>query len=171
MPVRLAAVLALLVLAPAAQAQHSHGRAAPAPAASAGTIRAGALAIEQPWSRATPGGAKVAGGYARITNTGREPDRLVSGSLAAAGGFEIHETIEAGGVARMRPLDRGLEIKPGQTVELRPGGPHMMFVDLKEPLREGQAVKGSLVFERAGTVEVTFQVRGIGARDAGHAHH
>ncbi|KAA2235779.1 copper chaperone PCu(A)C [Salinarimonas soli] len=171
MPLRSAALLALLVLAPAAQAQHSHGPAAPAPAASLGPVRAGALVVEQPWSRATPGGAKVAGGYIRITNTGREPDRLVGGSLAVAGGFEMHESSEADGVARMRPLERGLEIAPGQTVELRPGGMHVMFVDLKEPLREGQAVRGTLRFERAGTVEVTFQVRGIGARDAGHAHH
>jgi hypothetical protein len=172
MPVRLAALLALLALAPAAQAQHSHshGHRHAAPTAAA-PIRAGALAIEQPWSRATPGGARVAGGYARIANTGREPDRLVGGSLAVAGGFEMHESSETGGVARMRALERGVEIKPGETVELRPGGLHVMFVDLKEPLREGQAIRGTLVFERAGTVEVTFQVRGIGARDAGHAHH
>ncbi len=166
------ALLALLLAAPAAQAQHRHGHgSAPAPAAAATPIRAGDLTLEQPWSRATPGGAKVAGGYLRITNGGREPDRLVGGSLAVAGRFEVHETQNADGVARMRPLEAGLAIGPGESVELRPGGMHIMFLDLREPLREGQTVRGTLVFARAGTVEVSFQVRGVGAREPGHHHH
>ncbi len=163
---RRALLLAALLLPSAAAAQHSHGHGHGASAA-----RAGDIAVEQAWSRATPGGAKVAGGYLRIVNRGRQADRLVGGSLVAAGGFEVHESTNVDGVARMRPLERGLEIRPGETVELKPGGLHLMFLDLKEPLREGQAVRGTLVFERAGTIEVTYQVRGIGARDAGHAHH
>jgi hypothetical protein len=166
---RRALLLAALLLPSAAAAQHGHGHGhadgAPAAARGAGIV------VEQPWSRATPGGAKVAGGYLRIVNRGREADRLTGGSFAAAGGVEIHESTTADGVARMRSLDGGLEIKPGEAVELKPGGLHLMFVDLKEPLREGRTVRGTLVFERAGTVEVTYQVRGIGARDAGHAHH
>lgn len=133
--------------------------------------KAGALVIEQPWTRATPGGAKVAGGYLKITNTGSQPDRLMGGSFAASGRFEVHEMAMEGSVMKMRQLSEGLTIPPGGTVELKPGGYHVMFLDLREPLKEGQTVKGTLVFEKAGTVEVTYSVQGMGARGAaGHKH-
>ena len=136
--------------------------------------KAGALVIEAPWARATPGGAKVGGGYMKITNTGTEADRLVGGSFPVARRFEVHEMAQEGDVMRMRHLPQGLEIKPGQTVELKPGGLHVMFVDLREPLKEGQTVKGTLTFEKAGMVEVGFPVGPIGggaARSSGHGHH
>src|SRR5687767_10248181 len=91
-------------------------------------FKAGSLTIEAPWSRATPGGARVAGGFMKITNHGKESDRLIGGRLPNAGRFEIHESTEVGGVMRMRPLTQGLEIKPGETVELKPGGHHLMFM-------------------------------------------
>ena len=141
----------------------------PSPAAG-GAVTAGGLVIAEPWARATPGGAKVGGGYLRITNAGREPDRLVGGSVEVAGRFEIHEMSVADGVMRMRPVD-GVEIRPGASVELQPGGLHAMFVDLKAPLREGETVRGTLVFERAGTVPIAYRVRGIGASSAGAADH
>jgi copper(I)-binding protein len=81
----------------------------------------GALKIEHPWARATPKGAQVAGGYLKITNTGKEPDRLVGGSVAFAGRFEIHEMAMDGGVMKMRALPKGIEIKPGETIV--PGNP------------------------------------------------
>ena len=130
-------------------------------------VKAGSLTIEAPWSRATPGGAKVAGGYLKITNTGRETDRLTGGSLPRAGRVEIHEMAVADGVMRMRPLPAGLEIKPGETVELKPGGLHLMFMDLTAGLKSGENVKGTLVFEKAGTVEVTFRVAPAGSQGAG----
>jgi copper(I)-binding protein len=72
---------------------------------------------------------------------------------------------------RMKPVEGGLEIKPGATVELKPGGFHLMFMDLKEPLKEGQSVKGTLSFEKAGTIEVEYTVRGMGgAAPAEHKH-
>ena len=71
---------------------------------------------------------------------------------------------------RMKPVEGGLEIGPGATVELRPGGYHLMFMDLKEPLREGRTVKGTLVFEKAGTLEVEYVVRPIGGGPAEHRH-
>lgn len=140
----------------AASGGHDHG-------AAAASFKVGALVIDAPWTRATPGGAKVGGGYLRITNTGTTPDKLVGGSLTEAGRFEVHEMAVKDGVMTMRPLTAGLEIAPGQTVELKPGGYHVMFMDLKAPLTEGQSVKGTLVFEKAGTVDVTYEVRGIGA--------
>jgi copper(I)-binding protein len=78
----------------------------------------------------------------------------------------------ADNVMRMRELENGLAIKPGETVELKPGGQHLMFFDLKQPLKEGQSVKGTLVFEKAGTVEVEYGVRSLAARvgEAEHQH-
>jgi hypothetical protein len=150
----------------------AHASAATPPAPSAGAVRVGALAIEAPWTRATPQGARVAGGYMRITNTGTQPDRLIGGSFPLAGRFEVHEMAMANGVMTMRELAKGLEIGPGQTVELKPGGFHVMFMDLREPVRQGAPIQGTLVFERAGTVEITYQVAPVGARApaSGHSH-
>jgi hypothetical protein len=161
----------LLVLATPAPAQthgHGHGHGAAPPAAAAETrFRVGDLVIEAPWSRATPQGAPVAGGFMRITNTGATPDRLVGGSAAIAGRFEVHEMATVDGVMRMRPLADGLEIAPGATVELRPGGLHVMFMELRGPLREGVPVRGTLRFERAGSVEVEYRVAPLGATQPG----
>ncbi|MDI4665848.1 DUF1775 domain-containing protein [Xanthobacter autotrophicus] len=136
------------------------GAAAPA----AGTVEAGDLVIDAPWSRATPGGAKVAGGFLRITNTGTTPDRLLGGTFSRSGSVQVHEMAVNNGVMTMRELADGLEIAPGQTVELAPGGYHLMFMDLREPLKEGETVTGTLRFKTAGTVDVSFVVRGIGAK-------
>ena len=153
--------------APGVRIVAAQGAAAAAPA----MVKAGSLTLEQPWSRATPGGAKVGGGYLRITNTGAVPDRLTGGSFPLASKVEVHEMRLDGDVMRMKPVEGGLEIKPGATVELKPGGFHLMFVDLKEPLKEGQTVKGTLTFEKAGPVEVEYTVRGMGgAAPAEHKH-
>src|SRR5215475_11363628 len=127
------------------------------------TYTVGSLKIEQPWTRATPGGAKVGGGYLTITNTGTTPDRLVGGSLAQAGRFEMHEMKMEGGTAQMREIKGGLEIGPGQKVELEPGGYHIMFMDLRAPFKQGETLKGQLRFEKAGTVDVEYKVQGLGA--------
>ena len=119
----------------------------------------GPLAIGQPWTRATPRGAPVAGGYFTITNKGTAPDRLTGGSVSFAGRFEVHEMTVRDGVMRMRPVGQGLVIKPGETVELKPGGLHVMFLDLKQPLRAGERPKGTLVFEKAGTIEIEYAVQ------------
>lgn len=151
-----------------AQHQHHHG----AQAAPAGqVIRIGDLEITAPWSRATPGGAKVAGGFMRITNKGAAPDRLVGGSAEISGVFEVHEMRMEGNVMRMRALEKGLEIKPGETVELKPGGYHVMFIDLKKPLKAGDMVKGTLVFEKAGKVEVTYTVQAMSGGGHDHGQH
>lgn len=136
------------------------------PATGGATYRQGGLTIEAPWMRATPAGAKVAGGYVRITNTGSEPDRLVSTSIPLAGHGEIHEMRMEGDVMKMRPVEGGIEIRPGETIVLKPGGYHLMFMDLRTGPREGEAVQGSLTFAKAGTVTVTFQVAGLGAQAA-----
>lgn len=140
------------------------------------SFKVGALVIEAPWARATPGGAKVAGGYMKITNAGTEADRLIGGSLPIAGEVEVHEMAMTGDVMKMRRLSEGLEIKPGASVELKPGGSHLMFMGLRGALKAGQPVKGTLVFQKAGTVEVEYRVAPIGAQSGGgggggHSHH
>ncbi|WP_375461741.1 copper chaperone PCu(A)C [uncultured Enterovirga sp.] len=168
-----------------AAGQDAHALAKPAPfvrvmaaatataAEPAPVTKVGTLVVERPWMRATPGGAKVAGGYVRITNTGTQSDRLVAASVPLAGRGEIHEMLTEAGIMKMRPVEGGLEIKPGQSVELRPGGYHLMFMDLTAGVKEGERVRGTLVFEKAGPVEVIFAVAGLGARapEPGSAHH
>lgn len=154
-----------LLLTEGSVAQHAHGQHATTEAEQ----RAGDLVLTRTWTRATPGGARVAGGYLSVRNTGTTPDRLIGGTFEAAGRVEIHEMAMEAGIMRMRSLERGLEIAPGATVELRPGGFHIMFIDLTRPLRQGETVQGTLVFERAGTVNVRFRVDAMGA-GGGHRH-
>lgn len=169
-----------------AAGQDAHALKAPAPALivvaqkaapdnhASASVKAGTLTIDTPWIRATPGGAKVAGGYMKIINEGKEADRLIGGTLPMAGRFEVHDMSVEGGVMKMRHLPKGLDIAPGTSVELKPGGYHVMFVDLKRGLKEGESVKGTLVFEKAGTVEVEYRVGPIGGgapKAGGHSHH
>jgi len=132
--------------------------------AHAGDAKAGDLVITQAWSRATPGGAKIAGGYLTIENKGTAPDRLVGGSGDSAGKVEIHEMAMNNGVMTMRPLDKGLAIEPGKTVKLAPGGSHLMLMDLKKPFKQGDKVPVTLEFEKAGKVTLSLDVQGIGAK-------
>lgn len=131
-------------------------------AAAAHDYNLGALHIAQPWVRATPKGASVGGGYLKITNKGTMPDRLIGGSSPVARKVEIHSMTMEGGIMKMRPLDAGLEIKPGATVELKPGGLHVMMTGLTQPFRKGERVTVTLVFEKAGKIEVEFTVEGMG---------
>jgi periplasmic copper chaperone A len=142
-----------------------------ATAASANDYKIGALEIQRPWARATPKGARTAAGYVAIKNTGTARDRLTGGSLAGAGGAQVHEMRMDGGVMKMRPMPDGIEIRPGETVELKPGGFHLMFTDLKARLVKGQSVKGTLTFANAGTVDVEFAIQAMGATGGSGADH
>ena len=129
--------------------------------------RAKTLRISNAFARATPPGAKVAGAFMTIENQGRETDRLLSASSPVAGLVEIHEMAMDGGLMKMRAV-KGIDLKPGATVELRPGGYHVMLEDLKQPLKQGEQIPVLLIFERAGTVEIKVKVEPMGA--AAHAH-
>src|SRR6266568_3235923 len=94
-------------------------------------VKAGDLVITQAWSRATPGGARIGGGYLTIENKGSSPDRLIGGSADAAGNVQVHEMSVNNGVMTMRALDKGLMIEPGKTVKLAPRGYHLMLLELK----------------------------------------
>ncbi|MGO4171143.1 copper chaperone PCu(A)C [Bosea sp. TAF32] len=138
--------------------------------ASAHDFKAGALKIGHPWSRATPAGAKVGGGYLSIENTGTTPDRLVSISVPFAARAEIHEMATKDGIMTMRPLEQGVEVPPGAKVEFKPGGYHIMFMELKQPLKQGEMMKGTLTFEKAGSVDVEFKVDSIAAKGGEGEH-
>ena len=140
-----------------------------APAARAADYDVGSIHISQPWSRATPKGASAAAGYMTITNKGAEPDRVNCVSSDAAAECQIHTMTMQDGVMKMRPVEGGLEILPGQTVTLKPGGLHMMLLDLKHPLEAGGNMKATLKFDHAGTVDVEYPVAAIGAPAPGAA--
>jgi copper(I)-binding protein len=125
--------------------------------------KAGSLAISGPWSRATPKGAQTGVGYMTIKNSGTTSDRLIGGSVDVADDFELHVMTIENGIARMRELSE-IEIKPGQAIEFKPGGSHVMFVNLKNPLSKGEHINGTLVFERVGKVQIEYSVEGIGAQ-------
>ncbi len=136
--------------------------------------KAGSIAISGPWSRATPKGAQTGVGYMTIKNNGSTPDRLIGGSVDAADRFQLHAMTMENSIAKMRELS-DIEIKPGQTIEFKPGGSHVMFVNLKHPLSKGERINGTLVFERAGKVQIEYSVEGIGSQrgpqDMGHMQH
>ncbi len=133
----------------------------------AAEVKAGDLVISQAWSRATPGGAKTGAGYLTIENKGSAPDRLVAVSGDIAGKIEVHEMAVTNGVMTMRPLDQGLTIEPGKTVALAPGGYHLMLMELKNPLKQGDKLPITLEFEKAGKVAVTLDVQAVGAKGPG----
>jgi hypothetical protein len=131
--------------------------------APAADYKAGAIVISNPWARATPSGASAGAGYFTVTNTGTTPDRLVAATSEAASSADIHEMTMANGVMQMRPLKDGLELKPGETVQLKPGGEHVMMTGLKQPLKQGDHIKGTLSFEKAGKVDIEYDVKAVGA--------
>lgn len=131
----------------------------------------GSLEIAQPWTRATAPTAKAGGGFLTITNKGTTTDRLIAARSNTSDKAEIHEMKMDGNVMRMRELEKGLEIPPGATVTLKPGGFHIMFMELKSPLAKGAKVPVTLVFEKAGSIDVDFLVQDMGAAGPGHASH
>jgi hypothetical protein len=130
----------------------------------------GSLKIGHPWARATPPTAPTGGGFLTITNTGTTADRLVSASSAASSQVQIHEMKMDGAIMRMRELDNGVEIPPGATVALAPGGFHLMMIGLKGPLKEATRVPLTLVFEKAGKIDVELAVVAMGASPEAHKH-
>jgi len=135
--------------------------------ARADDVKAGDLVISQAWSRATPGGAKTGGGYLTIENKGTTPDKLIGASADFAGKIEVHEMTTNNGVMKMRPVEGGLTIDPGKTVKLAPSGLHLMMMDLKSPLKQGDKLPVTLQFEKAGKVTVTLDVQAVGASAPG----
>jgi periplasmic copper chaperone A len=120
------------------------------------------VTVAHPWARATPGGVKVGGAYFEMKAAAGKGDRLIAASSPVAGSVEIHNHIMEGGIARMRRVD-AIAIAGGKSVVLGPSGYHVMLVDLKQPLKEGDLLKLTLVFEKAGQIEVEATVEPVGA--------
>ena len=139
-------------------------------AAQASEFKAGDLVITSPWMRATPEGAKVGGGFMVLTNTGNEDDRLIGAAADVSGSVEIHERGMLNGVLMWRPSNQGIPIEAGSSVTLRLFTHHqLVFTDLKQPLVAGQKIKGLLRFQRAGEVEIEYEVVPLGAKGPAQA--
>jgi len=137
--------------------------------AAAHEFKAGMIEIGHPWSRPTPPSAPVASGYMKLTNTGTEIDRLTAISSPIAERAEIHRSVVADGVASMRPVD-GLAVEPGATVDFGAEKLHVMFIAPDRQLKDGERFPATLVFEKAGSVEVEFMVQRRGAEPAATDH-
>lgn len=145
-----------------------------ATAALAHGYRAGTLSIQHPWSRETAVGQAVGGGFLSISNSGNREDRLLSGTSPVAAEVQLHTMTVDGGVMRMRQVTDGIAIPAKGSVDLKPGGYHIMFMGLKRQLRQGERVPVTLRFQRAGSVTVQFAVQPVGSTgpmEAGHAGH
>jgi copper(I)-binding protein len=140
-----AAIVAGLIAIPGAVAAHDYS--------------VGGLKIGHLWSRPNPPGAPTAAGYLTITNTGRQADVLLGGASPVASKIEVHQMTMAGGIMRMRPVPGGLPIPPGQTVRLQPDGYHLMLIGPKRPFKVGDHIPATLRFQRAGAVNVEFEVQ------------
>ncbi|HEU0071251.1 MAG TPA: copper chaperone PCu(A)C [Alphaproteobacteria bacterium] len=147
------ALLAALALAPLVASAHDYS--------------VGALKIDHPWARATPGAITTGAVYLSVTATGDAPDRLIGAATPRAAKAELHTQIMDGDVMKMRTLS-AIEINPGEPAVLKPGSLHIMLVGLTAPLREKDRFPLTLTFEKAGKVDVDVLVESAGARDAGH---
>ena len=129
-----------------------------------GDITVGSLIVENPWARATPRGAKVGAGYLSIFNIGKVDDRLISATTDISKRVEIHSVSITNGIMKMRKLADGIEIKSKNLVDFKPGGYHLMFIDLNEPLKKEQSFNVTLKFEKTGEIDVLFLTTGIGGK-------
>ena len=153
MPNRLLAFLLLAVTAVAAPAL-------------AHEYKLGDLVIDQPWARASAGNAKSGAAYLAIANHGSGPDRLI-GASSPAGQAELHNNVSEDGIMKMRPVE-AVDLAPGETVVLEPGGLHLMLMGLAEPLVEGKTFPLTLTFEKAGSIHVEVKVEGVASMHGDH---
>jgi len=125
--------------------------------------------VSDAWIRATAPGQKTAAGYMTISNKSAQPERLVGGSSEAAAKVQTHVSVKDGDIVRMREV-KGYDIPAKGSFELKPNGSHLMLVDIKRPLKEGDKVPVLLRFEKAGEVKVDFQVRPLTGGSPEHKH-
>ena len=153
----LAAAAALSVSSLAAMAEHA-------------AVKAGNLEITMPWTRATLEGQPAGGGFLTIENKGAEADKLLSASSPLSPMTQVHEMKMDGDTMKMAELKDGLEIPAGAKVELKPGSYHVMFMGLTTGIKEGDVVKVTLKFEKAGEVEVEMPAQAAGSKEMMHQH-
>ena len=139
--------------------------------AGANEFKKGDIVIDNAWTRATPGGATIGVGYLTIKNNGKSSDRLTGGTFDGAAKVEIHEMKMADGMMKMRELPNGLTVKPGETVKFEPQSYHLMFRGLTKPIVQGSDVKGTLTFEKAGSIAVNYEAGSVGAAHSPEHEH
>jgi len=128
----------------------------------------GDLEIMGAFARATLPNQPAGGGFMTITNTGTEDDRLIAVTTDVSPRAEIHEMKMDGDVMRMREIPGDLVIRAGETIVLEPGGYHLMLMGLTQALVEGETLAVTLIFEKAGNVEVSLAIGARNARAHGH---
>lgn len=133
-------------------------------AAQAQTYKIGQIVIADPWLRATPGRARNGAGYVSLDNHGA-PDRLIGVASDVAERTELHTHMADGGIMRMRKVD-AIDLPTGASAVLKPHGDHIMLMNLKQPLKEGETVRLTLTFENAGEITVDARVLPIGSMGA-----
>ncbi|WP_413204221.1 copper chaperone PCu(A)C [Rhodospirillum sp. A1_3_36] len=126
--------------------------------------KAGDISVTNAWARASAGMAKAGGGFVTLSNAGSSDDRLIAAKADVSAVVQLHTHIREGDVMRMRQVD-AIDIPAGGRVSLEPGGLHIMFIDLKAPLTEGQHFPLTLIFEKSGEATVDLVVKGVGAMD------
>ena len=156
------ALLNSLVVAHAGDKTHDKSHMA------ADVVVLGDISLSGHWTRAMLPGQKAGGGFVTIANTGSQDDRLVAVSTPGVKRAEIHEMSVVDDVMKMRPLADGLVLPAGETVELKPGGYHMMFMGVEQPFKEGGMVPVVLTFEKAGEIEIMLPVMAAGSKSMGH---
>jgi copper(I)-binding protein len=134
----------------------------------ANEIKIGEIVVHNPWAKPSPRGADVGAGFMVIDNTGKAADRLIAATAENADHVEIHEMAMDGGVMKMRELPGGLDIPGGGKIELKSGSYHLMLMGLKQPIKQGDRIKGALTFEHAGKTEIEFATE---ATDNGQKPH
>lgn len=142
-------------------------------AAHAQTSAVNTIVVEQPWARATPGGAKTGAAYMTLINNGTSVDRLLGATTPLADKVQFHKETEDNGVSRMREI-KSMELEPGAKIIFKPGELHMMIVGLKQPLTKGHTFSLTLQFEKAGKIEVIVPIEMVGAmqhKDMGSMAH
>lgn len=153
-------VLACLIAVTSASPGMAHG------------FKNAAIEIEHPFLRETPPGAKTGAGYMIIRNKGDQADRLLRIETEAAERVEFHQSVVEDGIAKMRPIEGGLEIPAGGEFRLGADGSHAMLVGLTAPVGPGFLIDATLVFEKAGALPMTFEVEPAGTKlEDTEAHH
>lgn len=136
--------------------------------------KSGSLSIKHPWSRETSAGQSVGGGFMVVTNTSAKPDKLVSASTKVAREVQLHTMSMDGSIMRMRQVNGGIDVPAKGTLELKPGGYHLMFMGLKRPLKKDERFPVTLKFQNAGSLKVQFAVQAVGSTrpiETDHAKH
>ncbi|WP_455476045.1 copper chaperone PCu(A)C [Bartonella sp. B17] len=131
--------------------------------ATAHQYKVGNIEIIDPWTRETPKGIKVSSGYLYIINHGNTPDRLIAVSANNVETTEIHSVAVANNIMKMKKMHEGIEIPGNGEATLKPGGNHIMFMGISKPFKKGNKISAKLTFEKAGTIDIYFEVSTLGA--------